>query len=126
MADLAVCRLDSNGREGAGLDDWGPSNPEAVIAGSPMESGFNFYKDATGQFTAGVWEATPGTYKLNGYSCDEYCHILSGKVVITDEQGHSETFTAGQSLVVPKGFKGTWHMPETLRKYYVIFEKKDG
>ena len=38
--------------------------------------------------------------------------------------GHSKTFKAGDCFVVPKGTSFTWHMPETTRKYYVIFDAK--
>ncbi len=41
-----------------------------------------------------------------------------------DGVGHSETFKAGDCFVVPKGTSFTWHIPETTRKYYVIFDAK--
>jgi uncharacterized cupin superfamily protein len=31
-----------------------------------------------------------------------------------------ETFTSGDSLFIPKGAKVTWHITETLKKYYLI------
>ena len=45
-------------------------------------------------------------------------------MVLTDASGHAETFKPGDSFVVPKGMKCTWHMPETTRKYYVILDAK--
>jgi uncharacterized cupin superfamily protein len=42
----------------------------------------------------------------------------------SDGVGHSETFKAGGCFVVPKGASFTWHMPETTRKYNVIFDAK--
>ena len=44
--------------------------------------------------------------------------------MLTDGNGHAETFKPGDSFVVPKGMKCTWHMPETTRKYYVILDAK--
>ena len=41
-----------------------------------------------------------------------------------DDVGHSETFKAGDCFVVSKGTSFTGHMPETTRKYYVIFDAK--
>ncbi len=124
MAKTSVIRLNSDGPEGAGLPFWGNLENENVIEGDPVETGHNFFTDGSGQLTAGVWECTPCTTQTDSYPVDEFCYILSGTVVITDDAGHSETFRAGDCFVVPKGLSGTWHMPETTRKYYVIFDAK--
>ncbi len=124
MAKTSVIRLNSNGPDGGGLPFWGNFEKEKVVEGSPVETGHNFFTGGSGQLTAGVWECTPCTIKTDSYPVDEFCYILSGTVVITDDAGQSETFNAGDCFVVPKGTSLTWHMPETTRKYYVIFDAK--
>ncbi len=124
MAKTSVIRLNRDGPEGTGLPFWGNLENENVIEGDPVETGYNFFTDASGQLTAGVWECTPCTIKIDSYPVDEFCYILSGKVVISDDAGHSETFKAGDCFVIAKGSMCTWHMPETTRKYYVIFDAK--
>jgi hypothetical protein len=124
MAKLAVTRITRNGPGGKGLEPCQFISPESVIAGKVKEKAHNFFSDASGQLSAGVWECSPCTLRLDGYSVDEYCHILTGRVVLTDEDGKRQSFGPGQSFVVPKGFRGTWHMPTTTRKYYVIFDGK--
>ena len=124
MAKTSVIRLNSDGPEGTGLPFWGNLENENVIEGDPVETGYNFFTDASGQLTAGVWECTPCTTQTDSYPVDELCYILSGTVVISDDAGHSETFKAGDCFVIPKGSSCTWHMPETTRKYYVIFDAK--
>jgi hypothetical protein len=124
MSENKVIRLDANGPAGIGLTFWGNLENENVIEGEPVETGHNYFTDRTGQLTSGVWECTPCTSQINSYPVDEFCYILSGTVVITDVEGNAETFKAGDCFVVPKGTKCTWHMPETTRKYYVIFEDK--
>lgn len=126
MARKTVIRMDRNGPEGTGLEFLGNLEGENVVEGNPVETGHNYFTDGTGQLTAGVWECTPFTSRIDSYPVDEFCFILSGTVVITDGDGHAETFKAGECFVVPKGLRCTWHMPETTRKYYVIFEDKAG
>ncbi len=126
MAEKSVIRLNRDGPEGVGLPFWGNLEGENVIEGEPVETGFNYFTDVSGQLTAGVWECTPCTSLIDSYPVDEFCYILSGTVVITDDGGDAETFCAGDGFVIPKGTKCTWHMPETTRKYYVIFEDKGG
>lgn len=124
MAKLSVIRLDRDGPEQTGLTFWGHLEKENVIDGDPTEIGHNYFTDSTAQLTAGVWECTPCTSRIDSYPVDEFCFILSGTVVVTDDSGHAETFKPGDSFVIPKGLKCTWHMPETTRKYYVIFDAK--
>ncbi len=122
MTGQSVIRLNRDGPEGTGLPFWGHLENENVIDGEPTETGHNFFTDATGRLTSGVWEVTPCTIQADAYPVDEFCIILSGTVVITDGAGNAETFKAGDAFVVPKGTPCTWHFPETTRKYYVIFD----
>ena len=39
-------------------------------------------------------------------TCYEFGYILEGKVRITDDEGASEIYQAGDTIVTPKGFKG--------------------
>jgi len=48
--------------------------------------------------------------------------VISGSVTITNSDGHSETFTAGDSFFIAKGAKCIWQIEETLRKFYMIVE----
>ncbi len=122
MAKKVIYRIESSAPGGAGLSAAEPIEPESIIEGTPTPSDYNYFTNDTEQLHVGVWECTPGTLRLDSHPVDEYCFIISGSVVITDENRHAETFKAGECFVIPKGFKGTWHMPETVRKYYVIFE----
>ncbi len=126
MQGKSVVRLNRDGPEGAGLPFWGNMENENVIEGEPVETGFNYFTDGTGQLTAGVWECTPCTTQTDAYPVDEFCCILSGTVILTDGDGNEETFRAGDCFVIHKGTPITWHMPEVTRKYYVIFESKAG
>jgi len=94
---------------------------ERLVSGSPQQTTRNFFSDATGQFFAGVWESSPGKWRVR-YTETEFCHITRGSVYIEDEQGRGRTFRAGDSFVVPSGFSGIWHVHEPTAKLYVIFE----
>lgn len=124
MSKMSVIRLSPNGPEATGLTFWGHLESENVIEGDPTETGYNYFTDGTEQLTAGVWECTPCTSQIDSYPVDEFCIILKGTVVVTDADGRAETFKPGDGFVIPKGLKCTWHMPETTRKYYVIFDAK--
>ena len=115
---------------GAQIVDFRSSTPEItrskppqerLLAGSPEHTARNFFSDATGRIFAGVWESSPGRWRVT-YSENEFCHITQGRVAIEDDQGRRWDFKAGDSFVIASGFSGTWHVTESLRKLYVIYE----
>src|SRR5450432_1335402 len=91
------------------------ADPERRLAGDPRFTVWNHYAEATEQFFAGVWQATPGRWAVR-YSEHEFCHLLAGRVVITSDAGERMEFGAGDSFVVPAGFAGTWEVIDTCRK----------
>ena len=110
--------------------DFGATAPETTVSkppadrllgGSPEHTARNYFSDSTGTFFAGVWESTPGRWRVR-YTENEFCHITRGRVVIEDEQGRRWTFKTGDSFAIAAGFSGTWQVIEPLRKLYVIHE----
>jgi uncharacterized protein len=95
--------------------------PDRLLGGDPQQTARNYFSDATGQFFAGVWESTPGRWRVR-YTENEFCHITAGEVRIESQSGEAWTFKIGDSFVIPAGFAGTWHVTQSLRKLYVIFE----
>jgi uncharacterized protein len=94
---------------------------ERLLAGEPKQTARNFFSDSGGRFFAGVWESTPGKWRVR-YSENEFCHLTRGRVLIQNESGRSWTFTAGASFVIPAGFAGVWEVLEPTSKLYVIYE----
>lgn len=67
----------------------------------------------------GVWEATPGETRSIKGETFEFCHILSGVVELTPENGEPVVYKSGDSFVMKPGFVGIWKTMETVRKIYV-------
>jgi len=98
--------------------------PERCLHGTPEQTLWNQFQDSSEQMLSGIWECTKGKWSADYASKNEFCHILSGKVVLTDAEGDSSTFSAGDSFVIPAGFSGTWEVLEPVRKLYVILTPK--
>ncbi|WP_417721779.1 cupin domain-containing protein [Salipiger sp.] len=73
-----------------------------------------------GRIRTGIWEATPGTTRSIKGDTFEFCHILSGRVEITETGGATHAFGPGDSFVMKPGFAGAWKTLETVRKIFVI------
>lgn len=103
----------------------GEAAPENLIEGRPhyrawdLDSALNEARDWS-NIRTGIWESTPGkTVSMKGETF-EFCHILSGRVVIAEDGGAAHEFTAGDSFVMKPGFEGTWTTLETVRKIFII------
>ena len=94
---------------------------DLLLAGDPQTTTRNYFSDSGGRFFSGVWESTPGRWRVR-YSENEFCHITRGRIRIADASGQQWTFKAGDSFVIPAGFVGTWETIEPTSKLYVIYE----
>ena len=98
--------------------EHGAPAPDRLIAGDPKFRTWNVEERDGGLF-AGIWEATPGKWRIV-YDEWEFCHILSGVSVIAEDGGQAHTVKTGDSFVLRPGFRGSWEVLETTRKEYVI------
>ena len=113
--------ITSNFLAGEGLEPLPPFPNEAEITleGSLNHRGRILYD---GQFIAEVYEADPAKLRIDNFPLDEYIMVLEGRLILTDDNGVVSEYKPGDSLVLPKGFSGYWHMPEKFREF-IIMEK---
>jgi uncharacterized cupin superfamily protein len=98
--------------------ELGAQAPDRLISGDPKFRTWNV-EQRDGGLYAGIWEATPGKWRIE-YDEWEFCHILSGVSVISEDGGEARTVRAGDSFVLRPGFMGNGELLETTRKEYVI------
>jgi uncharacterized cupin superfamily protein len=104
-----------------------PSPPPAadlLIGPSPRQSGRNWFEDASGQWSVGVWDSTPYRRKAVPFPRHELMHLLEGSVTLSDPNGWSETYRAGETFFVPMGANVEWLSTGYVRKYYCIMIPK--
>ena len=118
----APVRLDAEKLAGLGLEEFEPFPKEMVLSGRSEHSYHTFFSGE--EVVVEVYEAEPAKLKVDEpWPYDEFIYVLSGKLVLTDSTGEVTQYVAGESLVVPKGFVGTWEMQGNFRELVVI-EKK--
>lgn len=92
----------------------------SILSGQPLEIHRNIFEADYGRFKSGVWQCTPGIVAMKDWPYHEFCVLLSGRVIITPDGGSPREYKAGDALVLPMGFTGTWEILETVRKYYAV------
>lgn len=73
--------------------------------------------DSTAQ--VGVWEADVSKTRLTNYPFTEYVLMISGRLVIINDDGTEHEFTPGDTFVMPKGWTGVWDIRERMKKQHI-------
>lgn len=116
-------RIDANGLDGTGLRPTVHDMSDTPIQGATHPVAYTAYTDPSGVFTVGVWACDAGTLRIDNLAIDESCYLIEGEVIITDSNGNTERFVAGEAFLLVRGFVGTWHMPVPIRKYNAMFRR---
>jgi uncharacterized cupin superfamily protein len=119
-------RMDPNGPQGKGLEDWGGMPADCVESGTPRQTGHSYLDEKATGMSAGVWACTAMTGKMGPWSVHEYMTLLEGAVTIVHKDGSELTVEAGESFFIPKGTLCQWTQPGTVKKYYVIWDDASG
>ncbi len=62
----------------------------------------------------------PNRHLIEAAPYDEFVYLLQGLIDVIDGDGDVETFSAGDSFMMPRGCKCTWDVKEPVRKLYVV------
>jgi len=112
-------RLDREKLAGLGLEEYPAMSAEEVLEGGSGHRGEVFFLGD--ELAVGVWEADASILAVaEPLDYDEFVTVLSGKLILTDEQGTAKEYLPGESVVIPKGFVGTWQMLGNFREIYVM------
>jgi len=74
---------------------------------------------------ASIFESTPAktNHRTRPTDGDEFVHVLSGKLILTEPNGTVQEFHPGDSLVLPLGYTGTWEMQGNYRELAITINK---
>ena len=123
MSSKQFLQVNRAGPSGIGLLAARHDTSDTVVEGAAHPTAYTAYTDPSGVFTVGVWACDAGTLAINDLAIDEACYLLEGEVIITDAEGHSERYVAGDAFLLKRGFVGTWHMPTPILKYNAMFKR---
>ena len=116
---MTVVELENSKLAGEGLGEFVPYSKH----GDFDARGHTFYESSDGNLSIGVWEATPGVLNVpDPYAVDEMMYVLEGSIVLTDTDGNISTHGPGDGVVLPRGWTGTFAVPDGARKIYVTYD----
>ena len=125
MADQTVIKFFANGPDDQGLGSWEQFPLDIVESGDPFQKGDEYFSIMDGRLIAGVWDCTANSLKFGPYTEEEFMVVLEGSIQIKYESGDIDSFSAGESFVIPRGTPCSWQQTEYTRKFFVIYEGQD-
>lgn len=93
-----------------------------AFAGDPVEAALVVHEDE--RLEIGVWSCTPGSFPSAKEGISEVMQFIAGEATIVGEDGALHEVGPGALLVTPDGWRGTWHVRQTVRKAYVIWKTR--
>ncbi len=103
--------------------DMPPWPDEDILSGVSEHRYAYFY---SGDIDVAIYEAKPMKLRIEDYDIDEFVMVVSGALILTADGGYPQKFDAGESVLVPKGFTGTWEMQGNFREMVVIMNRSGG
>jgi uncharacterized cupin superfamily protein len=95
-----------------------PFPEEWIIEGRPQARAREIARSQDGAMTVIAWSCSKGRFRWR-YQVDEMLHILSGEVILTDEDGSERRVGPGDTVFCPAGHWFNWHVVEDVRKVAV-------
>ena len=120
LASLSTAIADDSPRI-ALIDSSTPTEALLAKPGTYLGEKFTFEEEHSGDVLVrvGVWEAGAGKSIIEKFPFTEYVLMISGNVIVTEEDGTSREFVAGDTFVIPKGWSGVWDVQKRMKKQIV-------
>jgi uncharacterized cupin superfamily protein len=120
----APVRLDPDKIAGLGLTAIPPDAYKDILVGGELNMRVATLFSGK-ELRAEIFESTPAktNHRTRPTDGDEFVHVLSGKLILTEPSGTVHQYHPGDSLVLPAGYKGTWEMQGNYREIAVVMQK---
>jgi len=121
---VAPVRLDPDKIAGLGLTAIPPDAYKDILVGGQLNMRVATLFDGK-ELRASIFESTPAktNHRTRPTDGDEFVHVLSGKLILTEPNGQAHEYHPGDSLVLPVGYTGTWEMQGNYREIAVTMKK---
>jgi uncharacterized cupin superfamily protein len=121
---VSPVRLDPDKMAGLGLTAIPPDAYKDILVAGQLNMRVSTLF-AGKELRASIFESTPAktNHRNRPTDGDEFVHVLSGKLILTEPNGTVQEFHPGDSLVLPLGYTGTWEMQGNYRELALTIAK---
>lgn len=97
---------------------WEDQPLHHIVEGAPVARAVEFGQSGDGGLSFGTWDCSAGRFQWY-YFADEVITILEGEAFVVID-GKTEHLVAGSVIYFPFGTLADWHVPEYIRKQYIL------
>jgi len=121
---VAPVRLNPDKIAGLGLTAIPPDAYKDILVGGELNMRVATLFEGK-ELRVSIFESTPAktNHRTRPTDVDEFVHVLSGKLILTETNGTAHEYRPGDSLVLPVGYTGTWEMQGNYRELVVLMQK---
>ena len=121
---VAPVRMDRDKMGGIGLTAIPPDAYKDILVAGELNMRVATLFEGR-ELRASIFESTPAktNHRTRPTDEDEFVYVLSGKLILTEPNGTVNEFRAGDTLVLPAGYTGTWEMQGNYRELVVEMQK---
>ena len=94
--------------------------PARPMSGNTETQTTELFDASNGRVCGGVWQASAGVFRSDTTGYIEFCHITEGGCRVVDPDGTVHALKAGDSFVMPEGYKGHWEVDDFVKKIYFV------
>lgn len=94
--------------------------PKRPLSGDTQTQTMHVFEGHGGKASAGVWQATAGTFRSDTTGYVEFCHIVEGSCRVIDPDGTVHNMQAGDHFIMPESYQGHWEVDEFVKKVYFV------
>ncbi len=123
--NVAPVRMDREKLAGLGLTAIPPDAYKDILVAGELNIRVATLFEGK-ELRASVFESTPAktSHRTRPTDGDEFVFVQSGKLILTEPNGTIHEFRPGDTLVLPKGYTGTWEMQGNYRELALTASKK--
>jgi len=98
------------------------TDPFVIKGEAPLQRDHILFTNDAGNMFVGMWDSTPFESETGPFPCHEFVQLLEGAVTITEGDGTTHLFKAGEAFFVPMGTVCGWKTTGYVKKFYSILK----
>jgi len=106
----------------SGLTKMDSTAPFEIKGEAPLQHDNIAFTNDAGNMFVGMWDSTAFESEMCPFPCYEFVQLLEGEITITEADGTTHLFKAGDAFFIPEGTVCSWKTNGYVRKYYSILD----
>jgi len=98
------------------------TEPLVIVGEKPLQHDNILFTNDAENYYVGMWDSTAFDSEMKPFPWHEMVQLLEGEVLITEADGSSHHFTAGDAFFIPMGTVCRWQANAYVKKFYAILE----